>query len=172
MLFRSTPSTYSELSQMITASLQQSCPVAIRYPKHLGMDKRDFDGSWNVLAQCDNAQLTILAVGNKLTNVALQIANAVPNVDVVEVTTVKPLDRKYLDAIKAGTKVVTLEENVLQGGFGQSVAAYLREQGINVANLGVDDTFVKHASVDEQIFANGLDFDSLNTAVEELLSKS
>ena len=167
-----TPSTYSELSQMISASLQENCPVAIRYPKHLGMDKRDFDGSWNVLTRCDNAQLTILAVGNKLTNVALQIANTISNIEVVEVTTVKPLDTQYLGGIKAGTKVVTLEENVLQGGFGQAVAAYLGQQGLQVTNLGVNDMFVKHATADEQIFSSGLDFDSLTRTVEELLSKS
>ena len=89
------------------------------------------------------------------------------------VTTVKPLDTNYLDSVKAGAKVVTLEENVLQGGFGQSVTTYLLQNisGVSVTNLAVKDTFVKHATIDEQISANGLDFDSLRDTLTQILSK-
>ncbi|MCH5151188.1 MAG: 1-deoxy-D-xylulose-5-phosphate synthase [Clostridiales bacterium] len=167
-----TPSTYSELSQMIQSSLHENCPVAIRYPKRLSSDKRDFVGRWNVLSPCDNPRLTLLAVGANQTNTALRIAEAVPSVEVVEVTTVKPLDANYLNSIKTNTQIVTLEENVLQGGFGQSVAEYIAKNnsGVPVINLGVNDTFVKHATVEEQLIANGLDFDSLLKTVTEILS--
>ena len=169
-----TPSTYSELSQMITASLQENCPVAVRYPKHLSMEKRDFDGRWNVLTKCENAELTIFSVGNKLTEIALRVASKIANVAVVEVTSVKPLDVQYLSGVKSGAKIITLEENVLQGGFGQSVASYFQQNdsGVFVTNLGVKDAYVKHATIDEQISAHGLDFDSVYNTVEQLLSKS
>ena len=167
-----TPSTYSELSQMIQCSLYENCPVAIRYPKRLSSDKRDFVGRWNVLLPCDNPRLTLLAVGANLTATALRLADAIPSVEVVDVTTVKPLDKNYLNGVKNGV-VVTLEENVLQGGFGQSVAEYLEKNnvGVRVTNLGVNDTFVKHATVEEQLTANGLDFDSLLETITEILSK-
>ena len=86
----------------------------------------------------------------------------------MDVTTVKPLDGHYLDNIGDDTGVITLEENVLSGGFGQSVTAYLADKtAITVKNMGVADVFVAHATVDEQIRANGLDVESVKAAVND-----
>lgn len=168
-----TPSTYGELSQMIEASLNENCPVAIRYPKCLCGDERSFDGSWNVLRQGENGKLTVLAVGDNAVRAALRVADELNGVDVVEVTTVKPLDEKFLNTLQT-EKVLTLEENVLQGGFGQSVVAYFAEnnRGVSVKCLGVDDEFVKHASVAEQLEEHGLNYDAVRQIVSEMLSKA
>ena len=168
-----TPSTYSELSQMIEASLKENGPVAIRYPKCLAHDQRDFDGSWKILKQADNSRLTILAVGNNMVSGAMKVADELKCVDVVEVTTVKPLDEELLNDLST-QNVLTLEENVLQGGFGQSVIAYFAKNNVKVAVkcLGVDDKFVKHAKVAEQLKLNNLDCESVRKIVDEMLSKS
>ena len=168
-----TPSTYSELAQMIEASLTETGPVAIRYPKCLGSDERNFDGRWKLLRRGEKSKLTVLAVGDNAVSTALKVADELPNADVVEVTTVKPLDERLLESIPT-QKVLTLEENVLQGGFGQSVVAYFAQKDSKVAVkcLGVDDSFVKHAKVAEQLRQNGLDFESVRKIATEMLSKA
>ena len=165
-----TPATYSQLSQMISASLSENCPVAIRYSRSLGTQKMDFTGYWHVLKTSDNIKLKVLAVGSRLVNSAIQAAKDNQEVEVVAVTTVKPLDYSYLDGVKAGQKVLTLEENVLQGGFGQSVSSYLSAQGILVKTMGVDDQFVNHATVDEQLEQFSLDTDGLKRVINDILS--
>ena len=90
-------------------------------------------------------------------------------VQVVNVTTVKPLDENYLASIKPTDTVVTLEENVLLGGFGSSVATNLSAVGCKVISLGVNDKFVAHATVDEQLQQFALDQESLQKFVEKLL---
>ena len=168
-----TPSTYAELSEMIAASINESCPVAIRYPKCLGSDERSFDGRWNTLRKGKNSKLTVLAVGHNAVSTALKVADELQGVDVVEVTTVKPLDTQTLDSI-ATDKVLTIEENVLNGGFGQSVLAHFSSSGrqIVVRCLGVDDEFVSHAKVVEQFEHCGLDFDTVAKVVSEMIAKA
>ena len=165
-----TPSTYSQLSQMIRASLSENCPVAIRYSKTLSEDSREFDGRWNVIRKSDNPKLILLAVGSKMTETAQAAALDIDGVEVVDVTTVKPLDESYLDGI-VNANVLTLEENTLIGGFGQSVTAYLAGKGRNVTvkNMGVGDVFVPHATVDEQILSCGLDEESVRIVIKDML---
>ena len=165
-----TPSTYSELSQMISASLKENCPVAIRYSKFLSKDKRDFTGKWSVCKVSAKPRLKILAVGKNLVEVALKVAQSFAEVEVVNVTAVKPLDSEYLDNIQQNELVLTLEENVLQGGFGQSVTFYLSGRGMRIKTIGVEDCFVKQASVDEQLAQFSLDYENVYKTVVELLS--
>ncbi|MCH5159318.1 MAG: 1-deoxy-D-xylulose-5-phosphate synthase [Clostridiales bacterium] len=168
-----TPSTYSELSQMIETSLNEKGSVAIRYSKCLCNEERHFDGRWKVLRKVENSKLTIFAVGDNMICTALKVADALDGVDVVAVTTVKPLDEQLLNGLQT-RNILTLEENVLQGGFGQSVVAYFARNNreISVKCLGVDDQFVKHAKVAEQLLQNGLDFDGVFKVASELLSKA
>ncbi|MCH5153424.1 MAG: 1-deoxy-D-xylulose-5-phosphate synthase [Clostridiales bacterium] len=167
-----TPSTYSQLSQMIAASLNENCPVAIRYSRNLLTDMQDFTGSWNVLIPGEQCKLKILAVGSRLANTVVQAAINLDNVEVVNVTTVKPLDYNYLDKIKPNENVLTLEENVVQGGFGQSVSSYLSGKGIRVKTMGVTDQFVKHASVDQQLEEFSLSSDGIKKVIKGMLSQT
>ena len=96
-----------------------------------------------------------------MTETAQAVALDIDGVEVVDVTTVKPLDGHYLDNIGDDTGVITLEENVLSGGFGQSVTAYLADKtAVTVKNMGVADVFVAHATVDVE---------SVKVAVNDML---
>ena len=166
-----TPATYMQLSQMIEWSVGQDRPIAIRYSKHLLHDKRGFDGKWNrtTVAQ---PKVYLLAVGARLSRLACEVATKFDNAAAVEVTSVKPLDEDLLNEIVAcNAAVITMEENVLAGGFGQSVTSYFVKKGFaaRVVNLGVDDVYVKHATVEEQLQQFGFDVDSLTEQVKNLL---
>ena len=162
-----TPSTYGQLAQMLKASVNLSAPNVIRYPRYLLERKLpDFDGKWVVAKSCDNPKARVLAVGPRMLQNAIDAD--LPHVEVVCVTTVKPLDEEYL--AKVDCPVLTLEENVLQGGFGQSVAAFFaKNKNVSVTSRGVDDRFVSQATVDEQIAQNGLDTESIKKITLELL---
>lgn len=161
-----TPSNSTQLQQMIELSLAMQCPVAIRYPRNLPNDTLPFDKKWSVFGD-SNAKIKILCVGPRT------LYNAKPlqckNVQIVDVTTIKPLDTSYLSTIHDGDIVVTLEENVLIGGFGSAIQSTLANNNCTVHCLGVDDQFVAHATVDQQIEQFRLDTISLQKFVSKLL---
>ena len=59
--------------------------------------------------------------------------------------------------------IVTLEDNVHQGGFGQQVAdwLYTRQQGVNIINISIPDQFIEHGSVNQLYAKLGMDAGSV-----------
>lgn len=161
-----TPSNTIQLQQMIEQALIMQCPVAIRYPRSLSTDKISFDAKWHIFGN-SSAKIKILCVGPRLLQNAKPLQSE--NVQIVAVTTVKPLDIAYLSTIRNGDIVVTLEENVLIGGFGSAIQSALANTNCTVLCLGVDDQFVAHATVNQQIEQFGLDTISLQKFVSKLL---
>ena len=101
-------------------------------------------------------------------DLALKVADKLEiDAEVVAVRSVKPLDEKYLD----GTPVVTLEENVLNGGFGSLISTYYAKQGKNpkILSLGVDDVFVDHASIEKQLIDNGLTEENIISKIKKFI---
>ncbi len=170
-----TPATYRQLSDMIVLSAQADGPVAIRYPKRLLKEERGFDGKWIALTDAESPKLYILAVGAALSAAAQEAATAAEGVTAVEVTTVKPLDMALLQQIaESGAQVLTLEENVICGGFGQAVECALAELSkgkTRVHMLGVNDCFVKHATISQQLEQFGMSQQALAQYVADLLQK-
>jgi len=161
-----TPATATQLEQMMEKSLAEQGPVAIRYPRTLPTDNLQLNEGWNAFGSAE-AKVKLLCVGPRILQNAIGLQSE--KVQVVNVTTVKPLDDNYLATVKADDVVVTIEENVLLGGFGSSVQSKLSSVGCKVISLGVDDKFVAHATVDEQLKQFALDANSLQQFVEKLL---
>lgn len=144
--------------------------MAIRYARTLDDSARGFTGKWNIVKPANGAaKIIVLAVGKRMLDNALQVVNS--DVEVVDVTTVKPLDSEYLDNLPEFSKVLTLEENVIRGGFGESVLAYLSQRGRtnSVRIMGVADDFVSHATVDQQLAACGLDSVGIQSTICDLM---
>ena len=72
---------------------------------------------------------------------------------VINARFIKPLDKELLSDLCAGIKrIVTIEEGVLEGGFGSSVLEFAgkeRFQGVKVARFGLPDKFIEHGSRSE-----------------------
>ena len=160
------PATALQLEQMITKSLGESGPVAIRYPRHLLAQQLSFDKNWQVLGE-NNAKIKLICVGPRTFENAKSLQS--DKIQVVNATTVKPLDQNFLATIKEGDIVVTLEENVLYGGFGSVMRMALSSVNCKIFTLGVDDKFVAHSSVGQQLTAFALDANSLQEFVSKLL---
>lgn len=161
------PATYTQLQQMIELSQSFGKPLAIRYGRTLSDRQLNFGGRWQVLSK--GAKVHLLAVGANMLEVALEVGERIKDVEVVNVTTVQPLDDQYLNSIENGAVVVTLEENMLHGGFGSLVNGYFENRYVKVLNFAVDKTVVAHASISQQIRDCGLDSESVAEAIESIL---
>ena len=130
---------------------------AIRYPKassiefnKLGQAELLPIGSWEVLRKGEEA--VILAVGPQVydaLNAAEQLVGRGVNCEVVNCRFIKPMDEDYLHkVIERFNKVITIEEGVSTGGFGESIAAFLSTNGFkgDINNISLPDKFVEHGS--------------------------
>jgi 1-deoxy-D-xylulose-5-phosphate synthase len=71
-------------------------------------------------------------------------------------------------------KIITVEENVLPGGFGSAVLELLAEEGINgvqVKRLGIPDEFVEHATQKQLRHQYGIDEEGIIRAIKQMLVK-
>ena len=72
-------------------------------------------------------------------------------VTLVNVRFVKPYDQQEIDElVKQHTTLVTMEENVLSGGYGEKVTKYVVDSGykVKVINCGIPNIYVEHGNVD------------------------
>ncbi len=136
-------------------------PIALRYPRGNGLGVPMDDelkaipiGSWEVLTE--GADAVILAFGTTIPmalHAAEQLREEGIQVEVVNSRFIKPLDEEMLASIfKRNVPVLTIEEAVLQGGFGSAVLEYAHDNGHQNAvidRMGIPDLFVEHGDVAE-----------------------
>ncbi|HHW40702.1 MAG TPA: 1-deoxy-D-xylulose-5-phosphate synthase [Syntrophomonadaceae bacterium] len=154
-----TPKDQNELAVMLANALDYKRPTAIRYPRGNGNNlvfeykpESITPGQGEVLRE--GKDLAIFGVG-PLVYAALEAAEQLEkdncSVAVINCRFVKPLDEDLILkwAEKTG-RVLTLEENVLAGGFGSAVLEFLTERGFRgeVARIGIPDCFVEHGAPD------------------------
>jgi 1-deoxy-D-xylulose-5-phosphate synthase len=154
------PKNTSEMRYMLDYSLQMQAPVAIRYPKGYSQTMEQLpsyplnDLKWEVLQE--GKDVVLFAEGS-MVDTALQISGILRGRGIepliVNARIIKPLDKELLDRVaKSHPDLwVTLEDNVIKGGFGSSINEYLMEieEDIKVLNIGMPDSFIEHGSVSE-----------------------
>jgi 1-deoxy-D-xylulose-5-phosphate synthase len=180
------PKDASELHAMLAMALAHDGPCAIRYPRgkvppavtplpRFGM------GEAEVLAE--GADLAILALGSTVgasVEAAARLAAAGMHVAVVNMRFVKPLDRDLLVRIaRTVPRILTVEENAVQGGFGSAVIEELhgeaaREAGLDartprVRTLGIPDAYVEQGTQAEMRRLLGLDAEGILAAAQGLM---
>lgn len=171
------PKNKWELSDMMKFALKQTGPVAIRYPRGEAFDglkeKREpiEMGKSEVIYR--GSDIALLAVGS-MVKVALEVYHNLcakgKSVTLVNMRFVKPLDTKILDELARDHKIiVTLEENVKSGGFGEKVLDYFgaRGKGPQVHIVAIGDQFVSHGSIADLMHQQRMDSDSVTARIEE-----
>jgi 1-deoxy-D-xylulose-5-phosphate synthase len=147
-------------------------PTAIRYPRGGGVDDlpesrspiRHGQAEW--LTADPGATVALVAVG-RMVGVAWQAAMQLRALNipvmVLNARFVKPLDRAALLRAMTTGRILTLEEGVRAGGFGEAVAAFVREvsPAVRVDVLALPDRFTEHGKVDDLLAAAGLDADAV-----------
>ena len=95
------------------------------------------------------------------------------SVAVIDARFIKPLDTDLIFSWARECRVtLTVEENVLQGGFGSAVieAANDRGEGLAIHRLGLPDSFLEHASLAQLRAELGIDAEGICARVRELFS--
>ncbi len=152
----SAPKDARELERLLDLAVNyREGPFAIRYPRGESVDMgEELDesnikiGSWQVIKEGKDA--VILAVGSSVVEAlrASEQLSGVVDVEVVNARFVKPMDNDYLKEIGRFKAVLTVEENAAIGGFGNQVARYIVESGIdiNFKILALPDRFIEQGS--------------------------
>lgn len=161
------PADKNELEAMMDYAMTLDGPCAIRYPRGAAPET-EFAGKANCsFTVSEGTDVEIWSAGNMLdtavkTAAMLRVRGI--NAGVVNARIIKPLDLEALEESASRTKlIVTLEDNVIRGGFGQSVAAELQDTA--VLSLGWPDEFIEHGSSTELYEKFGLDADSITERI-------
>ena len=172
------PKNFEELELMLEFATNQKYPVAIRYPRgtesnyKFKKSKKIEFGKSEVLKEGND--LTIVAIGkmvSKAMEVSDRLENEGINVEVINARFSKPLDMKAIEKSFSKTKkLITIEDNNITGGFGQSIKANIINKGI-IINLGYPDEFIKHGTVEEIEQKYNLDSESIYKIIKKELLK-
>ena len=176
------PRDVRDLKKLVEISQDYSGPMAIRYPKGcedmgpgIQSQRRFSVGQWELLS--DGGDVMIFAVGRMVSlsmQAAIELMGKGVSAGVVDARFVAPMDREMLLGKASGVRlVVTAEDNVLAGGFGEGVLDALASAGMDVPvlTLGVPDRFVAQATVAQQTVECGLDALSIARRISERLKE-
>ncbi|RSK27789.1 1-deoxy-D-xylulose-5-phosphate synthase [Bacillus sp. HMF5848] len=163
------PKDENEGQHMVYTALNYNDgPIAVRYPRGNGlgvpMDEQLKEipiGTWEVLR--DGTDVCVLTFGTTI-KMAMQAAEKLAREDisckVVNARFIKPLDTAMLHEILSNNMpIITIEEAVLQGGFGSAVLEYAHGEGFHnstIERMGIPDVFIEHGSVNELLEEIGL----------------
>ena len=158
-----TPSDENECRQMLTTAYRLNTPSAVRYPRGSGTgvvvtEKLDALPLGKGELRRQGKQVAILAFGSMLAP-ALEAAEQL-DATVANMRFVKPLDEELiLQLAREYAVLVTVEENVIQGGAGSAVAECLAQHGaaIKVLHLGLPDRFIEQGEHKQLLADCGLD---------------
>ncbi|RJQ59184.1 MAG: 1-deoxy-D-xylulose-5-phosphate synthase [Stygiobacter sp.] len=175
------PKDESELRDMLyTAVNYEKGPIAIRYPRGsaLGVEVKDVFSKLEI-GEAETLQtgkdVALLAVGNMVEYskaVAEQLSAEGLSAEVVNMRFVKPLDSDLLDSVsKRFTKIVTLEESTIVGGFGSAVLEFFAEKNYknDILRIALPDNFVDHGTQEELHKIIGIDPEGIFEKVKALI---
>lgn len=175
------PKNRYELVDILKYSTYFSGPLAIRYPRGVAYDGlKEFRapikyGKSEILYM--EKDIALIAVG-AMVETGVKVRNTLKKsgyyVSVINGRFVKPIDEECIQELtKNHSVIVTLEENVIKGGFGESVLRYVvsLDKKIKVLNIGVPNIYLEHGSVEELRREAGLDEDSIVRRIEDLLKE-
>ena len=171
------PKNKWELSDMLKFAVRYQGPIAIRYPRGEAYDGLEeyrepmvygkseliFEGEETALLSVGSMVETAVGVREKLK------ADKI-NATLVNARFIKPLDTKILDRLALKhKKIVTMEENVKNGGFGMAVSEYMQEYHpeVKVQIIALPDAFITHGNPKLLKAKAGIDADSIYGAIKE-----
>jgi len=177
------PGNEAELPAMLATALAHPGPVAIRYPRGAGVGLpvpetvEPLPIGQGVLAR-EGSDALIVAIGSRVMP-AVAAADALARetgkeVAVFNARFIKPLPEAQLRELAGRFPLwLTVEENVLQGGFGSAVVELLSDAGVlsglTIKRLGLPDAFVQHGGQNALRALCGIDQSGIKAALAGLL---
>jgi len=171
------PSDENETRQLLHTGFHYPGPAAIRYPRGKGPGA-DINQRLEKLPigkgviRRTGKQVAILSFGTLLP-AAMQVAND-SNYSVADMRFVKPLDKELIkELLESHELLVTLEENVVQGGAGSAVCEFLNDLFAQtpLLQLGLPDRFVSHGTRSELLDECGLNPQGIDISIKSRLKQ-
>lgn len=173
------PKNKWELSDMLKFAIAADYPVAIRYPRgnacDLWKEQRAsiVRGKSEIL--CEGEDVALFAIGAMVEiawNVKEKLSNRGISATVINARFMAPLDEEaILSASEKYSLIVTMEENIASGGFGEHVAALLetRNQSVKFLPVAIENRYVEHGDVERLRTVLGIDADTITEKICEEL---
>ena len=166
---------------MFTSQQPDMGPFVIRYPRGKGTIV-DWHQPMKALAigkgEClkegnDLAVITIVTMAKPAQKAIEQIESSYnATVAHYDIRFLKPLDKEMLHEIaKKFRQIITIEDGVIQGGFGSAVLEFMSDNNytVQVKRLGIPDNFIEHGTPDELYTMLGLDVDGITKSIAECM---
>jgi len=174
------PCDYSEFAMMLEYAITiHDGPIAIRYPKGIWKEKLFENDQLNFgkgVKIKTGKDVTIAAVGS-MVETALKVAEILESAgidaEVINARFVKPLDSSLLiNSVSSTKRLVTLEDNVIKGGFGSGVLELLSQNGIYypVKIFGFPDEPILHGSRNEIFRKYKMDVQSISEEIRKFVA--
>ncbi len=171
------PKSMAELESMLRWSVEFTGPLAIRYPRG-GDDKgvslapleQFTPGVWEALDDPAAAAVVLIGTG-KMTGRVHQAARALREAGIaaaaIHAPFIKPMDEALLGSLRSARLIVTAEDGILRGGFGEGVLAQLNRLGYagEFLPLGYDDQFIEQGDVEIIYDLHGLTVEGIRQRV-------
>lgn len=165
------PKNKWELSDMLKFAVKLNAPVAIRYPRGEAYDGLSEFRAPIELGKCemiyDESEIALVALGS-MVKTGEAVRNILKekgfNCTLINARFAKPIDEETLKKLPSKHRIiVTLEENVISGGFGEHVRTFFSDilQGQKLLTVALPDAFIEHGSPDILKEANGIDANSI-----------
>lgn len=174
------PMDECELRRMMyTAQLPGMGTVVIRYPRGKGVKRDDWHCELEAIPVgkarlvSDGSDVAVLSygpLGNDVQKVISQLREEGNSVSVAhyDMRFCKPLDTEVLESVSQRfSRIVTVEDGQLAGGFGSAVLEWLSDNGktTTVRRVGLPDRFIEHGTVSELRHIAGTDIESIKRAI-------
>ena len=173
------PKNKWEFSDMMKFAVNFDAPIAVRYPRgeaYDGLEKFrqsiEYGKAEWIYKEKDIALFAVGSMIKTAEEVYNRLKDQGKNVSLINARFIKPIDEEaVLEACKEHSLIVTMEENVESGGFGEKVLNCLQENEKNTTLLrvAVPDAYVEHGSVDLLKKEIGLDAESITKRILEKL---
>lgn len=170
------PKNRYELTKAMEYAVQFDGPIAVKYSRgdaYYGLKEKlapIVKGKSEILFEGE--KIALIAVGNMVEEAVAvyeRLKAKGHTITLVNARFLKPLDEELLlELAKTHSVVITLEEEIYQGGFGQTVSAFYMQQqlkDVTVKNLAIYDTFVEHGEVSDLRKYLHLDADSIEREI-------
>ncbi|WP_337634804.1 1-deoxy-D-xylulose-5-phosphate synthase [Prevotella sp.] len=176
------PMDECELRRMMyTAQLPDMGTVVIRYPRGKGVKRDDWHCELEAIPIgkarqiSDGSDVAVLSygpIGNDVQTAISQLATEGSSLSVAhyDMRFCKPLDTEVLESVSQRfSRIVTVEDGQLAGGFGSAVLEWLSDNGkaTRVRRIGLPDRFIEHGTVNELRHIAGTDIESIKQAIND-----
>ena len=170
------PKNMKDLPLMLDWSTKQKFPIAIRYPR--GNDEIDLPsikkislGKWEIMSKGE--KIAIIATGKMVQKAISTKKKYKLNIMIINALFVKPLDKKILKwLIDNNYDIITIEDNVLNGGLGSLINSYLskNEYKGKIISMGFDDKFIEQGTTEELFNQEHLTIDDIKKNIDYLIN--